>query len=303
MPTSASIAIRTLAALPLLLLAGAGGCASAPRGEPTPAPDPVPAPTAGGARDDRWQVDLATLSNEIQARHPNAFANGSQAAFNQRVVETMALIPSSSDDQLVAAFQEVVVTLKDPNTTVRRSPHASGDQTAPYVLTEWDDRRAVVLVYRQCRNAEYESFCRTTERLFAAASKHGTPKIIVDLRSNNSGKPTVMSPLVKGFQSHSNLRGHVAVLIDGNTGPAATQNAWELKREIGAVLVGSPTGGWVNTWGDVRTFHLPNSGLEVTHPTRMTTVDGSGPGPLRPDVVVESSDPDAAMNAALAALP
>ena len=59
-------------------------------------------------------------------------------------------------------------------------------------------------------------------------------------------------------------------------------------RRLGAVLVGGPTGGKPNSYGNVATLQLPNSLLQVGYSTRhYQLVSGSDPPWIAPDLAVE----------------
>ena len=63
------------------------------------------------------------------------------------------------------------------------------------------------------------------------------------------------------------------------------QNAITLSQDTNAVLVGEPTGGKPNHYGEVRRFRLPNVGLLVQYSTRYwLNYPGSDPLTLEPDV-------------------
>ena len=84
---------------------------------------------------------------------------------------------------------------------------------------------------------------------------------MVDLRGTGGGDSSVIRPLLEGLRERS-AGGRVAALIDAGTYSSATMNARDLD-ELGAVLVGEPTGDAPGGWGEVRTFALPNSGIRV----------------------------------------
>ena len=77
-------------------------------------------------------------------------------------------------------------------------------------------------------------------------------------------------------------------------------------KERGAVLVGEPTGGRPNHYGEVRAFTLPNSGLQVSYSTRyFRMMADADPPALAPDIATPSTLAnqftgfDAALHAAL----
>jgi hypothetical protein len=62
-------------------------------------------------------------------------------------------------------------------------------------------------------------------------------------------------------------------------------NAIELRSGTKSILLGEPTGGMPNHYGEVRSFQLPNSGLRVQYFTRyFTNLPGSNAPSLAPDL-------------------
>ncbi|HEX4568373.1 MAG TPA: hypothetical protein VH138_17185 [Vicinamibacterales bacterium] len=54
-------------------------------------------------------------------------------------------------------------------------------------------------------------------------------------------------------------------MIGGATFSAAIENAMELREKLHATLVGEPTGGRPNIYGNPKTLTLPNSQLKVQY--------------------------------------
>src|SRR4030095_104897 len=81
-------------------------------------------------------------------------------------------------------------------------------------------------------------------------------------------------------------RGRLYCLIGGETFSSGIWTANDL-RKLGAVLVGSPTGGKPNSYGKVATLQLPNSLLQVGYSTRyFEIVSGSDPPWIAPELAV-----------------
>ena len=79
--------------------------------------------------------------------------------------------------------------------------------------------------------------------------------------------------------------GQLFVIIGRGTYSSALQNAITLSSEYNATLIGEPTGGKPNHYGEVRNFDLPNVGLRVWYSTRYWRNYPEGdPLSLEPDV-------------------
>jgi len=81
-------------------------------------------------------------------------------------------------------------------------------------------------------------------------------------------------------------------LIGRATFSSALMNAFDLKARTRAILVGEPTGGKPNHYGQVSSFNLPTSGVRVFHSTRFFRLSASDPPSLEPDVRVEIRSQD-----------
>ncbi|WP_262493747.1 S41 family peptidase [Niastella koreensis] len=67
-----------------------------------------------------------------------------------------------------------------------------------------------------------------------------------------------------------NSKGKLIVLIGKLTFSSAIMNAIELKRGTNAILVGEPTSGSVNHYGEVRAFRLPHTKIIIGYSTRVS---------------------------------
>jgi len=84
-------------------------------------------------------------------------------------------------------------------------------------------------------------------------------KLIIDVRSNGGGDNTTFPPLIRALQSPSiNRPGVLFGLIGRATFSAAGNFVTVLERDTEAILVGEPTGGAPNQYGDAETVALPN---------------------------------------------
>jgi C-terminal processing protease CtpA/Prc len=132
------------------------------------------------------------------------------------------------------------------------------------------------------------------ERAFRLLDRGAVARLVVDVRHNGGGDSRVDDPLIDGLRSRSSWRqrGRLYGLISGETFSSAMWTADDLRR-LGAVLVGTPTGGKPNSYGNVSTFQLPNSLIQVGYSTRYyELVAGSDPPWVAPEIQVEPTVAD-----------
>lgn len=106
-------------------------------------------------------------------------------------------------------------------------------------------------------------------RLTRLVSGPAVRRVIVDVRLNGGGDNTTYSPLTGLFESaRVNRPGRLYLLVGRATFSAAANFAAEIDRDSRATIVGEPTGGGVETYGDVSPVLLPTTGWSVNVATR-----------------------------------
>jgi hypothetical protein len=89
-------------------------------------------------------------------------------------------------------------------------------------------------------------------------------RVIVDVRLNGGGDNTTYGPLTSLFRSRVvNRPGRLYLLVGRATFSAAGNFSAEIDRDTRATIVGEPTGGGVETYGDTFAVHLPTLGWTV----------------------------------------
>jgi hypothetical protein len=140
-------------------------------------------------------------------------------------------------------------------------------------LTTLDGGRALYVGY----NHTMAPVDDVADELLRLARNPKVERIVVDVRQNGGGDNTTYYPLLSALADPAvDRRGRLYALIGRATFSAAGNFVTELERETGAILLGEPTGGAPNQWGDSEPVHLPESGWAAYVPT----------------VYVEKSDPD-----------
>lgn len=149
--------------------------------------------------------------------------------------------------------------------------------------------KTVYLKYRRCRQTWHEPFDSFARKTIRQAEERGAEKLVIDLRQNGGGASAIADPFIRRLKRHPTFgqRGRLFVLIGRRTYSSAILNAIKLKKECDAILVGEPTGGVPNHFGEIKTVDLPYSGLTMRYSTRFFRPMPEEKGnTLRPDIVV-----------------
>src|SRR5581483_4378782 len=156
------------------------------------------------------------------------------------------------------------------------------------------DSRTLYFKYNVAADMQTLPVDRFAEQLSSFAATHPVDRFIIDMRDNGGGDSSILSRLLAGLQSRSDLnqRGHFFVIIGRKTFSSAVINAIDLKKQTGAIFVGEPTGGKPNSYGEVRTFFLPKSGLAIRYSTKFFSLLADDPPSFNPDIIVQTSSTD-----------
>jgi C-terminal processing protease CtpA/Prc len=101
-------------------------------------------------------------------------------------------------------------------------------------------------------------------RITRLARSPRTRRVIVDVRLNGGGDNTTYGELTSLFRSKAvNRRGRLYLLTGRATFSAAANFAAEIDRDTRATIVGEPTGGGIETYGDTTPVRLETTGWMV----------------------------------------
>jgi hypothetical protein len=171
-----------------------------------------------------------------------------------------------------------------------------------------EDTGTLFIQYNACVNDPADPFPAFAAKVLARADAGGVQRVMIDLRRNGGGDSRIIAPLKSGLAARRNKLGKFYVLIGPSTFSSAVDNAIELQRSLGAVLVGEPSGGKPSSYGEVKQVELPNSKLVVRYTSKwFGSHSDSQPGNLIPAIVAPRTladlvaERDPAFTAALAA--
>lgn len=143
-------------------------------------------------------------------------------------------------------------------------PATAADSSQIYFMKPLN-ARTLYIQYNSCQQDPTLSMEDFAEQVRQSIEQNGYDRVIVDLRNNGGGSDGVIMPLYYLLaEKHEQDGVALYTLIGDSTFSSALINAVEFKA-AGATLVGTPTGGSVDHFGEVSSFTLPNSGLAVQY--------------------------------------
>jgi hypothetical protein len=161
----------------------------------------------------------------------------------------------------------------------------------PYWFTYDEEAQLVYIGYHQCRSHPDKPFDAMARQIYRVLDERPVTKVVVDLRRNGGGSSVVLNPLIRRLaKDTASERYELYTFIGRRTFSSAVLNAIDLQQKAGAILVGEPTGGSPNHYGEVRSLKLPHSGLTVTYSTKyFRFYRGEDANALYPDIEAASS--------------
>jgi hypothetical protein len=156
------------------------------------------------------------------------------------------------------------------------------------------DVRTVYFKYNSCRSMPAVPFSQFSQQLLESIKSHPVDRLVVDLRSNGGGNSGILNPLINALAKNEkvNRKGRLFVIIGRRTFSSAILNALDLRTKTEAILIGEPTGGKPNHFGEIRSLTLPNTKLVVTYSTKYFQHATEDTPSLMPDITVEMSIED-----------
>ncbi len=94
-------------------------------------------------------------------------------------------------------------------------------------------------------------------------------KVTIDLRNNLGGDSTLLEPLIDYIKNSNtiNVKSNLKVVIGRETFSSGLLNAYDFKQNTNAIIIGEPSGGKPNCYGEILRFTLPNSKFNVSYST------------------------------------
>ncbi|MEM7202260.1 MAG: hypothetical protein AAF628_18465 [Planctomycetota bacterium] len=228
----------------------------------------------------------------------------------------LGLIPSPNELPLVVESdgEEHRITLRSDKAAMvgpfdRDTPPAPTWLTRghqPYWFETLDDGDTLYFAYNKCRSDPQRAFPQFGVELVEEIERRQPARVVVDLRRNGGGASMILEPIIDWLGVHPvlNQPSRLFVAIGQDTFSSAMINAAHLDQETRATLIGEPTGGKPNAYGEVRGTYLPRSAISLWYSTNHFRAEPIERPSVEPDRRVDllSSDYFAGRDPVLAAI-
>ncbi|HQR08078.1 MAG TPA: S41 family peptidase [Gemmatales bacterium] len=164
-------------------------------------------------------------------------------------------------------------------------------QARPQHGFTWLEDKAVLYVwYDRCTEFPTYPIKKWTQDVIEQIDEKKPKKVIVDLRRNGGGNSQLLEPLINSLaKKEVNDKNRLYVLIGPATFSSAMMNAQHFKTRTKAILVGEPTGGSPNHFGEVKTFTLPHSKCVVQYSTKQFRMTNDNATTIEPHLEIKQT--------------
>jgi C-terminal processing protease CtpA/Prc len=150
----------------------------------------------------------------------------------------------------------------------------------------------IYIQYNSCQEINSLSFEAFTDQIAEEINTiNAFKKVVIDMRHNGGGNSSIMKPLINKLKDYvvNNrfTKENIYLIIGRKTFSSALLNSIEIKEELDNVVIGEPTGGKPNHYGEVRTFNLPNSNMKVYYSTKYFDLSDLNENSFKPDIYVD----------------
>ncbi|MBI6875654.1 S41 family peptidase [Clostridium aciditolerans] len=199
-------------------------------------------------------------------------------------IEAITLDENSKD-----LFKKSLVDKLDDNTRPLYRRNSNIDYWYKYL----EDEKVLYFKYNSCKEDTKKPFNAFSQEMLNIMDTHTVNKLVIDLRNNGGGNSSILEPFVNKIKKKSiNSKDKLFVIVGRETFSSAVLNSIYLRNETNATFVGEETGGKPNSLGEVRSFKLPNSKIEVYYSTKEFKESKVDTPSFIPDKVIESSIDD-----------
>ncbi|GMQ62560.1 S41 family peptidase [Vallitalea maricola] len=159
----------------------------------------------------------------------------------------------------------------------------------PYWYEYLSEEKLIYFQYNVCMNNKEKPINEFIDELSAFIEDKEVEKFVFDMRFNGGGDSRIIEPLIDKLAKNKaiNTKDNLYVVIGSDTFSSAILNTLSMKKETNATLIGSPTGGKPNHYGEIKTFKLPNTGITIQYSTKYFKHSNNDEDSIYPDINIK----------------
>ncbi len=179
-------------------------------------------------------------------------------------------------------------TLSSDEEFKNRFPISKQNSNDNYWFKYIEEENTVYVKYNSCMEMKEYSFSDFTKDVFNVIDTKNATKLVVDLRDNGGGNSRIFEVFLDEIKKRENTNkvGNLYAIIGRRTFSSAVLNAMSLRNETNATLIGEPTGGKPNHFGEVKTIHLSNINIDVNYSSNYFKTSDEDTDSIYPNVEI-----------------
>ncbi|NFO13621.1 peptidase S41 [Clostridium botulinum] len=179
-------------------------------------------------------------------------------------------------------------TLSSDEEFKNRFPISKQNSNDNYWFKYIEEENTVYVKYNSCMEMKEYSFSDFTKDVFNVIDTKNATKLVVDLRDNGGGNSRIFEVFLDEIKKRENTNkvGNLYAIIGRRTFSSAVLNAMSLRNETNSTLIGEPTGGKPNHFGEVKTIHLSNVNIDVNYSSNYFKTSDEDTDSIYPDIEI-----------------
>lgn len=155
-------------------------------------------------------------------------------------------------------------------------------------------RELMIMFGREEKAKNYPSFTEFENAIFHTIKEKPIKQFVFDMRFNGGGSSAQGTDLVEKLAliDEINSKGKLYVVTGRKTFSSAIINSMDFRNKTEAILIGEETSGKPNHFGEIRSFDLPQSKLNITYSTKYFKKTDEDIKTIVPDVRIETNFED-----------
>ena len=151
-----------------------------------------------------------------------------------------------------------------------------------------NDDKVLYFKYNLCTNMK-STFKDFNDKMFESIKDYDIEKFVIDLRHNIGGNSTIINPFLESIQklASDNPQMKIYVITGRRTISSGVMAVIDIKEKVPVTIVGEGTGGSPNSYGEIKSFKLPNSRIPVYYSVKYFQMTKDGAATISPDIDIE----------------